>query len=431
MIRMTLKKMWNKVSLWMRNRKWLLTFLLLGIVIRFVFVALFPDWDSNSYLDSTRYQRVADNLRNHHGFCEWRIPTAFTPPVYPYFIAALNSIFGKKVILVKIIQVFLSILSMIILYWIAKNTFNRVIGIISVFIMAINPEIVAMAGSMYTETLYIFLSVLAFSILFRCMKEPSRYSRWILLALVLGLTILTRHILILFPAMLLIFTFIAPSLKDFRKPMTFFTTLCCLILLPWTLRNYVIFDRFVPVATGTGGGLWHGMMAQNSEYHYEETRKTIAEETKGLETPEDREYFLMQKTFEAIKKNPVDFIRRVFLKFFRFFTQVYEDIPQGMKRKSNPVIILLLSVNYYPILIFCIWGMIVHARRWRQLFPLYGIILYSCMLYSITFVTPRYRIPLLPFMILFACAGLFDLYRRMNDRHIPDLESIQDRRMAD
>jgi len=412
-MKMPIQKIKTGISGWIQINRWLLVILLLSLVFRLAFVTVFSHWDEGMMMDSNRYQRVALNINHGRGFTEWGFPTAFSPPLYPFFMAGIFKVFGSSSVPIKIIQVLLSVLTCACIYWIGNTLFGRLTGLIAAFGIAINPEIIVLAGSLYTETLYIFISCLVFAMIVYALKHPDRKIPWAIAGILMGLTILTRHILIFFPLLLLIIVWVFSSLKRFRKPLLLFNLICYLILVPWIVRHYVIFGQFVPVASGAGGGLWHGSnQSFNGNYQYKQSKKVIARETAGLNRPVDKDRTLLKKSLHSISESPAQFAMLVVKKYIQFFIQVYEDVPHGEKRERNPIVLIVLMLSYYPVLMGCIFGIFAYRKQWRILFPLHLVMLYSALIYAMTLVTPRYRIPLYPFMILFAGAWVACLLQK-------------------
>lgn len=428
MINLMFNKLMTISAIWMKRHAWLLSILLLNLLIRLAFITLFTHWDESGLMDSSRYLRVAMNILHKRGFTEWSYPSAFSPPLYPLFMAGIFRIFGMNTIIIKVIQILLNVLTSVWIYLIGSTVFNRRVGLLSAFGIAINPDIIVMSGSLYTETLYIFLSCLTFACLVYALRFPRKTWAWWLTGIMMGLSILTRHIMILYPIMMLGTVVIFSSLHVLRRPVIHLSLACYLLLIPWTVRNYVIFDQFVPVASGAGGGLWHGSDTSNGgRYQYDLSKQVILEETKGSEGQVEKDRVLLDKSIKTIARSPMVFLGMTVKRFLRFFTQVYEDVPQGNARQLNPAIMTVLVVSYYPVLIFCVFGGILSIRQWRILFPFYWIIIYSGMIYSIMMVIPRYRIPLLPFMILFGCVGIdkvFQHYLSRYDRSILSRRAI-------
>ncbi|MBN2104184.1 glycosyltransferase family 39 protein [bacterium] len=400
-----IKKYVLYLSVLLKSRSWLMVILLLSLILRFVFITLFFHWDEGDVMDSNRYQRVALNINHGRGFTEWVLPTALAPPFYPFFMAGIMKLFGTSQLPVKLIQILLSMLTCACVYWIGKIVFSRKTGLVAALGMAINPEIIVMAGTLYTETLYLFISCLVFITLSYAIRNPNLKKYWIMAGILMGMSILTRHVLILFPIFILAFVWIFPSLNRLRRPLMIFSLSCYLVLVPWTVRNYVVFDQIVPVASGIGGGLWHGSNRSfDGRYQYELSQKGLAKETAGLERPVDQDRTLIRESLHSIGEAPLQFLVSVLKRYIRFFIQVYEDVPQGQKRQMNPIIFVVLMISYYPVLLSCIFGVVIYRKQWRTLFPYYLVMVYSGVACAMTVVTPRYRIPLYPFMILFASA---------------------------
>jgi 4-amino-4-deoxy-L-arabinose transferase-like glycosyltransferase len=241
----------------------------------------------------------------------------------------------------------------------------------------------------------------------------------ILGGLILGLAILTRHNLLLFPVFLLILMMIFRYQKVYMKNFLVFIATCYLVLVPWNIRNYICFKKFIPVAMGIGGPFWMGSyITHQGEYRYGESLQKMKDEAGEVQNLADKEKNLIIKAFKNIRNNPVAYSLTFFKKFIYYFLKIYEDVPKGAPRHPNLFVVLILGFSYYPIFFLFLAGVILSIKRWKKLLPLYGVILYSGLIYSIFIVVPRYRIPLMPFFTLFAAFALITWVDRFKNRTI-------------
>jgi len=60
-------------------------------------------------------------------------------------------------------------------------------------------------------------------------------------------------------------------------------------------------------------------------------------------------------------------------------------------------------------------------RYWRRLWVLYGILLLSASSVAAFFVLGRYRVPMIPTLLLFAAAGVVEMRSALRDRRVPAL----------
>ena len=220
----------------------------------------------------------------------------------------------------------------------------------------------------------------------------------------------------MFPVFLLCvyFAFQFKLTKQNLRRYLVFAVIGYLVIVPWTVRNYIHFRQIIPVAAGSGGTFWIGSVVDDSgEFKYDETMEKIDEESGGEKVDVRRDQILMQKAVDNIVQNPIQYIGLVIKKFILYFTKIYEAVPHGGPRQLNTLVILGLALGYYPILLFFLMGLVLSRSHWRRLLPLYSIVLYSGIIYALTVVVPRYRAPLLPFFMVFAACSIDWLLRRM------------------
>ena len=145
-----------------KNTHILITILFLALILRIGFVLNLPlefiqKWES----DAAVYRSIAVNLINTHTYGrEVGIADAQDPPLYPFFLALIYKLFGAEktgIIVIRLVQSFLGVLTCLLVYLIATRIFNQKIGILSSLIVAVHPAIIAYTGLHLTETLFIFL----------------------------------------------------------------------------------------------------------------------------------------------------------------------------------------------------------------------------------------------------------------------------------
>ena len=66
-----------------------------------------------------------------------------------------------------------------------------------------------------------------------------------------------------------------------------------------------------------------------------------------------------------------------------------------------------------PMLVMAVVGVAGTRWTWRRLMPLYVLIAYFTALHTLTIASLRYRLPIEPYLILFASAGVVWCYDRL------------------
>ncbi len=182
---------------------------------------------------------------------------SFRAPGYPYFLAAVFSFFGHAALPVVIIQSALSAATCLFVYAIGRDLVNRFVGLVAAGLSAVDAEMIHWSRELITETLYIFLLVLLVYTFNRMRRAPTR--GWgVAVGLLLGASALVRpNVLLLIPFLALYGWFGFDIERRQRLILAaIVAAIFCLVLTPWTVRNYRIHDAFVPIATIGGSSLY-------------------------------------------------------------------------------------------------------------------------------------------------------------------------------
>ena len=398
-----------------RSRRALYWVVAASVLIRLVFVIFFSGFTQNELLDSARYTRVALNVLAGNGYAEWGThPTAFVPPLYPLFLAGCYGLFGVHPLLVKIFQALLGGLLPWAVFGMGRGLAGDRTALSASAVTAVYPELVVLTGYLYTETFFILLECLFFLFLLDAFRAD-RTKDWILSGIFLGLGMLVRSLLFFFPPFLFLACVAVKPLRTRLKRIVLMSLVGYMLLTPWTVRNALVFHRLVPVTTGGGGEFWVGSdVAHGGRYRHGETFEAIETMTAGAKSEPERDGILLRAAIRNIRENPVGYARVCLGKALRYFIQIYENIPTGAARKPNRFILLVLAASYYPLLVFGAAGLWTVRRELPKWTPLITLFAYTLLLYSATHFVPRYRIPLIPFLCLFAASGLAGIVRSLS-----------------
>jgi 4-amino-4-deoxy-L-arabinose transferase-like glycosyltransferase len=385
-----------------------------SVLIRLVFVLFFSETARNPLLDSERYTRVALNLLAGNGYAEWgRHPTAFVPPLYPFFLAGCYGLFGVHPLLVKILQAVLGGLLPWPVFKMGRMLAGDRTALLASAVTAVYPELVVMTGYLYTETFFILLTCLFFLFLLKAL-EMDRMADWILSGVAFGLGMLVRNLLFFFPLFLLLACFAVKALRQRLMKIILMSLVGWALLTPWTIRNALVFHRFIPVTTGGGREFWVGSdIAHGGRFRHGETFEAIEALTADAKSEPEKDDILLRAAIGNIRGNPKGYARVCLGKAVRYFLQIYENVPTGAARTPNRLIVLVLALSYYPLLILGLAGFWMSRREISKWAPLIALFVYTLLLYSAMHFVPRYRIPLVPFISLFAAIGLAGLLKTL------------------
>jgi 4-amino-4-deoxy-L-arabinose transferase-like glycosyltransferase len=163
-------------------------------------------------------------------------PTAWTQPVYAWFLIPIYWIFGRSWWAVGLIQTAVAIATALLVYEIGRRFVSRRAGLVAAVVATLNPYLV---WHDVHENREILDQLLAAAIVLLTLLLARRRSWWLAAALgaVLGLAILSNTRLFFLPLIVCAF-FLA---RDRRTWATAGVVLvaCVLALMPWLIRNEV------------------------------------------------------------------------------------------------------------------------------------------------------------------------------------------------
>ncbi|WP_088007134.1 glycosyltransferase family 39 protein [Indiicoccus explosivorum] len=396
---------------------WLLAPLLIGLVIR---LALLAEYGLGLSLnsDDVGYIRSAIHLLEH-GELTYFDPTELTVHIMPgiaVLIAGVFLFFGTGdlgLYAVKIVMILFGLLSIAGIYKLGERLLSRMAGGIGALITALYLPLVITDNLVLTEAP--FTAALIWFIYFAVRLADSHRNAdfyW-----VIGLylfMIMFRPTIALAPFLLLIYFLLKKyPLKTALKQFGIAVILLLVVLGPWWIRNYIVYDEFIPLSGGAGNPMLLGTY-QGHGYKYGEPLDVVLERIRS-EHPDASRYELNQYQLEAAKErmavmwahNKAWFIdtytRQKFMEQWK--TPFYWHEVFGVSREMMKAIYLvLLAAGAFSLLAL----FFAVRARWRELLFISLFFVYFTVLNNIYFAYNRYNQPLLP--LLFLAIGGFVYY---------------------
>ncbi len=194
--------------------------------------------------------------------------TAFRPPAFPLFLAGIYAVVGERYTVARGIEAVLGVAFVWLLYLVAARLFGRRVALWAAAIAAVAPPLVWVNGSLLSESLFLpaafgaILCALAF-------RERERLWLVVLAGLLIGLATSTRTNGITLALPLAIAVARGTGLRRLAAPAVLVACMA-LALVPWTVRNASVFDRFLPLGTQGGftmSGQWNALSDAAGEYN--------------------------------------------------------------------------------------------------------------------------------------------------------------------
>jgi 4-amino-4-deoxy-L-arabinose transferase-like glycosyltransferase len=369
----------------------------------------------------------------------------FRAPLYPYFLAIVYKIFGHSYYSSRLIQFLIGSVSCIFVYLLGKKTFNRRVGFIASLIASFYGVFIYFEGELLLTSLVTFLLLAFFLTLLHTYKNPAR-GKWFISGLLLGLAAITRpNTLVLIPFVLVwLYVALRSRSRVFGKAtilgwglILFAGTLS--IIVPVVVRNYAVGRDFVPIASQGGINFFIGNNRHSDGFTaiapgtrpgwfegYQDAIR-IATETVGRELkPSEVSDFWFSKGIEFMLGRPSEYVKLLFKKFFFFW--------HGFELSNNKEIYFF--TRYSPFLSAILWtswlcipfglisplfvlGFVLSLRyekSRRDNLTLISGAIFVYMLSVVTFfVCARYRVPVLPLVLIFASYALYWASERIKE----------------
>jgi hypothetical protein len=181
-------------------------------------------------------------------------PSAWTDPLYTFCLAGIIRLFGDYHQLAALVFSLVLLLAVFgLTYRLGERLISAPAGLVAILALALIRDFPLITGVInHTPFATTFVVISALTIM-NFLEKPSNFRAGVL-GLVLGLTALACPSAMLFIPV----TAIAVAVWGWRKlgptvPQAILVfVVAALTMLPWTVRNYLVFEKFIPVRTGTG-----------------------------------------------------------------------------------------------------------------------------------------------------------------------------------
>jgi 4-amino-4-deoxy-L-arabinose transferase-like glycosyltransferase len=358
-------------------------------------------------VDPDRFGELGISFYQGEGF-QYSNPTAPAidkGPMYPYFIATIYTVAGRAdVSAVQIAQAVLHGLTGVFIFLIGKKYFTYKTALRSQLLCAIHPILLWFIPRLWIESLFIFLVTLALWAFLLLFEKQTIY-RSVVTAIILGITILTKSVLLLFPLVL----FIVIMIKNGRSSLKYasiFLVVSYLCVLPWTIRNYRLTHEVIPVQTTLGMNLIQGNIV--GEKWTDEKLSSIKLWTDGMSrtdsilhgtghiaTDPKGDKIVANVALDNYQHHPLDYMKRSGINFLTFWYLGETDL--------KSIVLLILQV---PLLIFAMFGLVKGRKTKIPLAPIVTFLIYFVLVYAMIYGIGRFSAPLVPVLMLFAISAM-------------------------
>lgn len=356
------------------------------------------------YSDASEYWQISQSIVNGGGFALNEEPTAIRTFLYPAFMACISYVSGcAHPGCIRIAQAFLGALCILMIYFLGRLVFSPIAGAVSSLFLAFNETQIRFTASLGIENFYSFLVLIVAVTLVLWSKQTSLRNT-ALAGFSMGLSLLCRSTLVLFPLLLGIYLFIrrGAGLKTF-KTILLLAASSYVLLIPWATRNKLVFDYFYPFEAGKHISLfWEG---DTLPYALEtEPMVTIMSSFPMKEWNR----VLLNVTFRNIVDSPATYLKSCAKRFASLWFSVDTDTVDELEFPFRFDRRFALILHFLGLFLACV-AMIMHRRRMDML--VLGLLVLYFNIYLLIPVHTRFAVPLAPVLCFLSAAGLLSMIK--------------------
>lgn len=244
-----------------RHYGWIAAALALAVAMRVA--ALWLAGDAIHHGDPLNYLRLATGLSQGHGLAlhtasgQWE-PTGLFPPALPLLLGAVALVLPLTPLTMCLVNLAVDLAAALLLGRLATQLGRRDLSMPISLAYLLWPSIAFMAPLAYKEGLIIALLL---AMLVALLEQAGRGGfRWAALSgLAGGAVVLTQPSLApLLPMLFLVFAKRFGGLSRWTAISACAAGVALLLMLPWWIRNAMVFGQFIPFTTSGGLALWVG-----------------------------------------------------------------------------------------------------------------------------------------------------------------------------
>ena len=396
-----------------RSKKLLIAVGLAAFVIRLVYLA---------QLVSAPFFHL--RLGDAEAYHQWALQIAggdwmgqqvfYQAPLYPYFLSAIYSVLGEGVAFVRLVQAALGAGSCVLLAAAGIALFGRR-GAIAGVLLAVYPSAIFFDGLLEKTALTTFLTC---SLLYVLSERRLKF-REFLAGSILGLLALTREnaILLAIPVSL---WFVIGERRQARVAVAAFVGGCALVLMPVAVRNFMVGGELHLTTSQFGPNFYIGNHAGarglyeplvpgrgNAEAEREDATR-LAEEASGHPlSPEQVSEYWSSRAFEFIGAQPVAWGAQLARKLALTYNavEIADTESQEVYAEQSPLLRALSPFTFGVLFCGAAFGAVMTIGEFRRLWFVYAIVLTYTVSVVVFYVFARYRIPLVPMLMLLAAGA--------------------------
>jgi 4-amino-4-deoxy-L-arabinose transferase-like glycosyltransferase len=341
-------------------------------------------------------------------------PTAWFTPVYPYLLAAVFKILGvysySSNIVIRCINNAFSAFTCWPIYAIGAKVFGRKYGAAAAWIWVVFPM------SLFFSTVWVWdtaLSTLMLTIIIAAtlgMRGSESLRSWLGYGALwaAGAMVNASVLSVLPPLALWAIWPLRRQMMPAGKLLAASSLIFIVGITPWTIRNYVVFHKFIPFRSNFALELWLGNNPAVPDswspwLHPNDDPSEAAEYARMTEIP-----FMQEKQHEAVlfmRTHPVETMGFIFRRFSDNWIAMWDPPADIWSRVDLTTKLGIVGNCVFPLL--SLLGVLLAYRQRNEIaVPFGAVMLFFPLIFYITHTSSRYRHPMDPLMLVLAVYAL-------------------------
>jgi len=398
------------------------------------------EFSGGQEFDVDRWLEIARNLVNGKGYSlttygasDEPRPTAVRGPTVVYFFVALLWFFGDHPWLIVIAQWLVEVGTCAILFFIGIELFQdrRVAFTACLFFAFYVPGMIFTFRAWSEPVFTLVLAGFTLSLL-RALRHPSVW-RYALCGALLGLAVMARPVMQFYPLVILPILVWATERHwtTVLSRFAVFVVAFAIVLSPWVVRNYLVFDAFIPGSLWSGRPFYEGNFVLDRPDYLRhrgseegnlafqkvlEARLGPAPDShdagsyariKGISELEiDR--IASQESVKLVQTFPGRYAILSTVRLFRFWFHhrlvTFVIIGGKLPKAASIAVVNLALLGLAGAALMWFRGPWLHLAV-----PLIVLIAYNSAVYGATNAVGRYSVPIMPYIMLFAAHTVVQL----------------------
>jgi len=371
----------------------------------------------------------------------------YQAPLYPYFLGTVYTLLGDDPLTLRVVQAVIGALACLLLAAAGWRFFSKRVGIAAGLMLAFYPPAIFFDSLIQKSVLDLFFLSLALWLLSRLdnaywnstdtasqQQNPRNAVVWWTLGMAIGCLTLTRENALVIALAVFVWIWWRHRLpgKVRLAHSALFAGGLLVVLLPVAVRNQIVGGEFHLTTSQFGTNLYIGNNEQSDGLYVplrrargdpkfeREDATQIAAEALGKEpTSAEVSSYFTRRTWEYVTNHPGDWLALMGRKLALAFNGVeVADVEDQYTYAEWSCPLWLGGLVWHfgivaPLAVIGVWLTWGERRRLWLLYLIFVSYTFSIVLF---YIFARYRLPLVPVMLLFAAAGLVNIFQLRSQR---------------